>query len=344
MIVIAPLACYFLLFQVLVAAASSLWQDNITYFIRPNTSISCPLTECLTLEEFAERHLVGNTTTGITLELLSGNHNLSTNVTLHNLEGITIRPLTSDSRVLVRCTKPSTLIFSDITFLMLSQFSIDSCGTNHGTIAVVNAHQANFSKVTIVNGYGSAISIYNSSLTLDSAIIACCGFFESWYFISDAHTFGGAIFGNGSDLIISGDTVFSENLAHYGGGICFHLGSLTITGNTKFAHNCADQGGGIYIYSSKMFIMSNNVLFFNNTARYGGAMTAADVFMLEYSGTFLNNSAQYGGALVLKNTTAIAKETVITGNHANISGGGIVLQSSKHMQSGVFIIEDIRQQ
>ena len=85
--------CWLFLLLVAVAIHPSSQSVHTTYLIRPNTSIPCPPStadRCLTLQEFAEEEeQERNTTTDITLEFMSGVHNLSTTIEIYNLENIT---------------------------------------------------------------------------------------------------------------------------------------------------------------------------------------------------------------------------------------------------------------
>lgn len=92
----------------------------------------------------------------------------------------------------------------------------------------------------------------------------------------------------------------------------------------------------MYISSANFIIMINRLLFINNTALGTGcAVSAANVYFLQYSGVFLHNSAQLGGAILLLNATAVAKDTLLMRNYADFAGGGIGLisQSTLRVQS-----------
>ena len=163
--------CWLFLLLVAVATHPSSQSVHTTYLIRPNTSTLCPPStadRCLTLQEFAEEEQEGSTTTDIFLEFMSGVHNLSTSVVIYNLESITALPLPG-CNVLVRCSTPASLYFSNISHLQISQLSIDSCGT----VNVNATSQAQFSHITIVNSNGSAISINNSYLVLNPLRTRC---------------------------------------------------------------------------------------------------------------------------------------------------------------------------
>ena len=93
---VVSLACWLFLFLVAVTIPPSSQSVHTTYLIRPNTSTPCPPStadKCLTLQEFAKKEEPeGNTTTDITLEFMSGVHNLSTAIEIYNLESVTYSP------------------------------------------------------------------------------------------------------------------------------------------------------------------------------------------------------------------------------------------------------------
>ena len=331
---VVSLACCLFLLLVAVATPNSSQSVHTTYLIRPNTSTPCPTStadRCLTLQEFAEKgEPEGSTTTDITLEFMSGVHNLSTSVVIYNLESITALPLPG-SNVLVRCTTPASLYFSNISHLQISQLSIDSCGTeSFKAVNVIVINQAQFSHITIANSNGSAINVYNSSLVLNSTVIDHCGF----YFLSYKYvTSGGAVHAYNSKLVIVGTSVFSNNSAELGGALFVWQGSFEILGNTTFTQNAAKAGGAVYTDSAQNAKIGQKVQFNNNRAiLIGGALFANNVTLLEYGGVYSNNTADYGGAMTLSNTTAVAKlPTTILGNHADVSGGGIYITHRSYL-------------
>ena len=338
---VVSVACCLFLLLVAVAIPPSSQSVHTTYLIRPNTSTPCPPStadRCLTLQEFAEEELEGSTTTDITLELMSGIHNLSTIIAIYNLESITALPLPG-CNVLVKCTTPASLYFSNISHLQISQLSIDSCGMGLllSAVNVIATSQAQFSHITIVNSNGSGISVYNSSLVLNSTVIDHCGF-------TDFNTNGGGVNACNSKLVIVGTSVFSKNLALTGGAIFCWQGSLEILGNATFTHNSAANGGAVGIISAKIAKIDQKVQFCNNKAILdGGALLTRFVKLLEFSGTYFNNTAEYGGAMSLYNTNAVAKlATTILGNHAGYVGGGISLgnTSTLNIQSNGFTLEN----
>ena len=355
---VVSLACWLILLLMLVAMPPYSQSVHTTYLIRPNTSTPCPPStadKCLTLQEFAEEKQCltlqqfaekgepeRNTTTDITLELMSGVHNLSTSIEMCNLESFTALPRPG-SNVLVRCTTPARLYFSNISHLQISQVSIDSCGKESrlGAVNVIAISQAQFSHIAIFNSIGSAISVYYSSLVLNSTVIDHCGFFE---FSNKYARNGGAVSAYKSQLKIVGTSVFSNNSAPKGGAIEFWHGSFEISGYAVFTQNVAKRGGAVSILAAQSVKIGRNVHFSKNRAILGGgALLANNVTKLEYSGEYFDNAAKFGGAMLFYYTNVVAESrTTISGNHANLFGGGIYLslQSSLTIQSDGITLEN----
>ena len=111
---VVSLACCLFVLLVAVATPHSSQSVHTTYLIRPNTSTPCqPSTadRCLTAEE----ELEGSTTTDITLELMSGVHNLSTHVVVKSIQSFLMHPLFRASEVEVTCSASAGLKFHNIS-------------------------------------------------------------------------------------------------------------------------------------------------------------------------------------------------------------------------------------
>lgn len=122
---------------------------------------------------------------------------------------------------------------------------------------------------------------------------------------------GGALFVmNGSSVIYTGDTTFSENYAFTDGGAIGSPASdsvsnppysaLDISGATTFtSNNCTANGGGLALLGACSVVTSAAVSFTGNSAGVaGGAVYVSSAGLgPTFSGvTFASNSAQIGGA------------------------------------------------
>ena len=264
----------------------------------------------------------------IALELLPGIHHLSTDITLERFEGIRIYSQSPNSLASIRCTKLASLCFQETNILEIKQLLIDACGggQNYSGIRVFKVREARINDVAITNSYGSALDVVQSSLILNSIKIIHCGYFD----FKHTAIYGGALHSLDSVVVISGNSTFLNNSATFGGAIYSVLGNLTVVENVNFTHNvAAHSGGAIVILEAEHVKIGSNVLFKKNTAVIvGGAVAAHTVPELELSGTFIQNSARFGRAVIVDEATVYAADTVISENHAFVSGGGILSASS----------------
>ena len=114
---------------------------------------------------------------------------------------------------------------------------------------------------------------------------------------------GGGVDSNG--LLVVSDTAVSDNIAgNLGGGILSWGGQLRVI-RASVMGNLADSGGGLYVYGGGVVIDSATIA--NNEASVDGG----GLFLTEIAGANANN-------------WVTITATGITGNQANLAGGGIV--------------------
>jgi hypothetical protein len=127
----------------------------------------------------------------------------------------------------------------------------------------------------------------------------------------------------------------AETLPKYRGGVAtLYLSEITLRGNT-FANNSAGEnecsgGGAISILGGTVRIGSNNN-FFNNTAGYGGELSAmidTAILFMGHGNTFARNRASFGGAVhgdMLEYFRAATYHAVYQENIATRDGGALHL-------------------
>ena len=155
------------------------------------------------------------------------------------------------------------------------------------------------------------------------------------------HERGGAIFVDGTMLLLSGYNYFAHNNAGNSGGAidCLHC-TLHMTGNSSFQNNhCQDshsgtrsRGGAISMLNGKLNI-SGSAIISNNRAEEGGGVYLSHskaVFGVQ-NVCFFNNSAEIGGGLRLLITSVKANmgSLEFIGNTAISFGGGLTSGSVK---------------
>jgi fibronectin-binding autotransporter adhesin len=141
------------------------------------------------------------------------------------------------------------------------------------------------------NDRGGAILVTRGDLHLNNVIVSG----------SKAYYGGGIGVEGGGTLTITGNSIIRDNFAIFGGGI-HALGAVTLQG-TQIINNIAQECGGGISMNEGFLDISDGVQIINNKAVdfNGGGIYLNDVAQLDIHGT----------------------ESVISGNHAMGSGGGI---------------------
>ncbi|MBO7209769.1 MAG: hypothetical protein J6V44_01995 [Methanobrevibacter sp.] len=130
---------------------------------------------------------------------------------------------------------------------------------------------------------------------------------------------------NASNVIFTkGDGQVGLGSDQCGGSICSKGNSYSVyLNNCSFYNNSARYGGAIYSSSSTLKI--TNCRFFNNSASIGGAIYAYGNNLEITNCEFIDNNASIGGALTLLNSSS--KITNLTGINNNASNdGGVIYQ------------------
>ena len=163
-----------------------------------------------------------------------------------------------------------------------------------------------------VGVHGGAMSIWGLS---SSVTLSGCTFTRN-----AAGFHGGAIFMDGGTLTVT-DCTFDNNAAdNDGGAVCSAGADVTFT-NTSFSRNTATAlGGAYYIFNGGEAILTN-CQFYENDARTGSAMAAANALSSATmtNCTFHGNTADdTGGAVYGVHASLAAANSIFWGN----SGGG----------------------
>ena len=135
--------------------------------------------------------------------------------------------------------------------------------------------------------------------------------------------FGGGIYSNYSDLIIS-NNIITENISDaVGGGICCQHGSPVIRNNV-ICQNTAHFGGGIESYYSNAITISSNFVSGNSAVRGGGIYTSNLGSGSAISNNlFIGNTAsQYGGGVAFFGISCSVINNTFSENIA-VNGGAM---------------------
>ncbi len=170
------------------------------------------------------------------------------------------------------------------------------------------------------SNYGGAVYLDCFKNNGDFENGAAKSYIKNTTFDFNGADYGGAIFNFQQSEII--DSAFTRNYAHSGGGAIYlnngqieendtyaaQTFGLEIHGNTSFINNTAGRYGGaikIYAYSVPLekgikgiLKIYDNVLFQNNSATTGGALSIIDSDSLIKNAVFIKNSADENGSAI----------------------------------------------
>ncbi|WP_298501580.1 right-handed parallel beta-helix repeat-containing protein [uncultured Methanobrevibacter sp.] len=231
--------------------------------------------------------------------------------------------------------------------------AIDIEGTvvaEHGTGSVItnNVFDSNRVSGNIEGSHGGAISIAGQNCTISNnnftnnhadvlggairwnGVVSNSGIITQNRFEGNDARSGGAIYDNGSGLIIS-KNIFIDNHAVGGAG-----GTLDIKGsNSLISDNyitkssTTTSGGAIYI-DGKSNTLINNFISMCYAAECSGALYLRGDSATIINNKFLNNAAEsIAGATLIKSSNAIIKNNEFSGNVAKSSGGAAYIEGSK---------------
>ena len=267
------------------------YAESERFIIIPSPDSFCPseLTgrPCLTLQQYSSNP---SRNLSITLELLTGNHHLESQLFVSNINSFALVASTAE-RTTVTCGQSSYFRFGQLQHTHVHNITFVGCIMSFNNIrnaTVVTALFVNMTRCcsTVLNIHQSAVqikwctiknnptyrnramSIYNGNVSISSSNFSGCAL---------THGYGAAMSISRGRVIIS-NSYFSNNMVTgqgYGGGAISVSGlALTIT-NTCFNNNTAGgSGGAIFFFSGELNLV--NSCFKSNKAsvndnNYGGA-------------------------------------------------------------------------
>lgn len=135
---------------------------------------------------------------------------------------------------------------------------------------------------------------------------------------------GGAVYvSEGAATIKGGDIV--SNMASVNGGAIYVNGNVTVSKGNLTKNLAASSGGSIYVQSGT--VTMNNISMTNNMAGAdGGGLYLGDGSLTignSASNIIQGNTASNGGGACIANGTLGMEKCTVSGNTANLSGGGI---------------------
>ena len=234
--------------------------------------------------------------------------------TMRTLTGasISIGGGTSASLTLGRAGETGGLVFDGNGldyFATYGSFGLYAYG---GASLTINGN-TEITNYTNINGQGGAITVHESTLTINGGDIH-----DNHNTESGGSSFGGAIYARDSTIVMTGGFIRNNSAIDRGGGVYIYHdtgggATFTMSGGEITGNQCtsANSGGGAIFVEDSTFVMNDGATIKNNSAVYSGG----GVYITASSGpaTFTMN----GGA--------------IGSNYAGNQGGGV-------WHDGVFIM------
>ena len=268
---------------------------------------------------------------------LAGDHTLDTNITVANVNGLTMRgESSSGSRATVVCNGSVGLSFTNVADLKIHSLAFKSCYRNYNVPLVSNyalllqfLQYAELVNCSFHDNLGTAVVVNNTNVTLAGNSEFTHNHCESTSG-SNSCTGGGGIYALSSNLTFTGNTTFLQNIAtSSGGGAIYasHNTVLSFNGTSNFINNSALDGGAIYTFENTKLSFNGANNFICNSALDGGAIYTSDSTVLSFNGTnnFISNSAGDGGGAIyaFENTKLSFNGANNFINNSALDGGAI---------------------
>ena len=323
-----------LLAALLINILSHCSAENV-FCVRPNTTTcsSCPrnYTDCATLSKYAqeeELYFISNTT----MVFLPGNHILDTNITVVNIDGLTLRgESASSNNATIICNQSVGLSFTSMTNFKMYALAFSFCTRSDSTLyssfalLLVSIKYAKLVDCSFHDNFGTALGAVDTNITMAGHSEFIHNHCEKL-----CTTGGGgiAVFSSNTPTVLNfnGTSNFLDNSAGTSGGAIFASNTvLNLNGTSNFINNSAGVAGGAIAISGNTvtvnFIGTSN--FINNSAGVvGGVLLSAKntitVFIFNGTSNFINNSADDGGAISVSGYTVL----IFNGNNNFINNSG----------------------
>ena len=330
--------------------------ENVYCVIPATTSCSsCPhdSLNCTTLSEYAqeaELYFTSNTT----MVFLPGDHILDTNITVANVDRLTMCGESSSGKIAtVICSGAVGLRFTRMVEFKMCSLAFTSCSRYaiivldyiytpvYAAMYLQSTQYTELVNCSFHDNNGTALLVHNTNITLagntEFTHNRACG----------KILLGGAIIALSSNLTFTGNTTFLGNSVIagqcpftdiVGGGAIYTSGTvLRFSGTSNFINNFINNsgdgngGGVIFVHENAVLSFSGTNNFINNSAdHYGGVFYAYENTVLNFSGTnnFINNSADDGGGAIAAGENIVLSfggTNNFINNSAGIYGGGVIL-------------------
>ena len=313
-------------------ACATIVYSQTHYYIKPSQSSSCHRGPCVTLTQYAATfdNYSNGLGTNLSFSFLPGNHVLDRELSLTNLNNVSMITEAQDNRnVVIECpTMSESLTINYTVFVLIKDIHFIACGgVTVDNVEYLVVEDCSFRQV---EGTGTPLAL-NQVVWVNivrSSFIENLknttyqdkqnfSFYHPHFLCFEQEVSGGALYTSFSNVSII-DSKFVQNKANVGGAIAALNSSLHITRST-YENNQAHFGGVITTCESTVSIY--NSTFTGNTAVFrGGVMETHKAMISISSSTMTNNSAFEAGAVSVYETFFIISATNFTNNSASIGG------------------------
>ncbi len=318
-----------------------------TLYVKSNSTVTCPALPCLNLQQYIEEDTsMSYFSTGVLFVFLPGIHYLQIPLQLRDIANMSLLAEEYLSATIevsdeIHLSNVNGLVVADLKFVLLSKDNLDfSIFVTFHSMDVIfkyvafqtrkgakgRAIYSDNSSIIIKNGYfsnstgknGGSLYITNQSLlTIE----------DSSFFMSEATSMGGAIYGKNSKLLLTGlkENLFLSNKAYCAGGAIFcDQCSIVATGKNSFHHNkvlgCNGEGlgGGIAIENGNL-TLSDTAIYDSNSAVNGGGISLRKAnanFTKAFVMLIYNMAMDQGGGMYICRASIRAENVTFIGNIA----------------------------
>ena len=302
--------------------------------IKPSSNTPCLNNLCLTLAEYAQYKPQHFSNSNITLQFLSGNHTLASNLIIANIQRLDILgDATSLTPSRIKCSDSIVgFAFRNISEVRVCDMIFTHCGISHNIIVYKKRRRnINHKYISIIQQYYAVVFESVQHVEIGECVFN--------------HNFGTALGMFNSSATLSGNNMFSSNCRCsyvqkcyvrqcFGGGIYVEKSNAKFNGNTTFDGN---PGGGIYAQFNNFVSFSGSTTFKGNIAENGGGVHASHNSNVKFSGTgtISDNVANNGGGIYLEGSSIEVSGDITVRNNRAYLGGGIYLARFHDRRSNI---------
>ncbi len=181
------------------------------------------------------------------------------------------------------------------------------------------------------NNFGGGVLVFNTSaiFTQTNAASLIAG---------NSASFGGGLDIDSGQFIMSAGQIATNTATFDGGGLLLENGGLTLTGG-QILSNTASSGGGVYVLSGIVTVTNSAISSNTATTDFGGGLNVSGGQATFTGSEISHNAANNAGGLAVINAQVTLNGGLVSDNRSNEDGGGILVGAgSLFTQTGVSTI------